>query len=97
MAKVLLNPKDRAIYKPTPAQDLRAGNLVLVEINDLIPSDGEIVEGVASVNESAITGESAPVIREAGGAMAFEIKLTNFARGATGATRSLETTGAAAL
>jgi K+-transporting ATPase ATPase B chain len=67
MAKLLVNPKDRALYKPTPAQDLRAGDLVLVEINDLIPSDGEIIEGVASVNESAITGESAPVIREAGG------------------------------
>jgi K+-transporting ATPase ATPase B chain len=67
MAKLLLNPKDRALFKPTAAPDLRAGDLVLVEINDLIPSDGEIVEGVASVNESAITGESAPVIREAGG------------------------------
>jgi K+-transporting ATPase ATPase B chain len=67
MAKKLVNPKDRAIFKPTPAPDLRAGDLVLVEMNDLIPSDGEIVEGVASVNESAITGESAPVIREAGG------------------------------
>jgi K+-transporting ATPase ATPase B chain len=67
MAKVMLNPKDRAFFKPTPAPDLRAGMLVLVETNDLIPSDGEIVEGVASVNESAITGESAPVIREAGG------------------------------
>ena len=67
MAKLLVNPSDRALFKPTPATDLRAGNLVLVEINDLIPSDGEIVEGVASVNESAITGESAPVIREAGG------------------------------
>ena len=67
MAKVLLNPKDRARTKPTAASELRAGTLVLVETNDLIPSDGEIVEGVASVNESAITGESAPVIREAGG------------------------------
>ena len=52
---------------PVPAPDLRSGDLVLVETGDLIPSDGEIVEGVASVNESAITGESAPVIREAGG------------------------------
>ena len=67
MAKLLVNPRDRALYKPTPASELRAGSLVLVETNDLIPSDGEIVEGVASVNESAITGESAPVIREAGG------------------------------
>ena len=52
---------------PSRAQDLRSGDIVLVEINDLIPSDGEIIEGIASVNESAITGESAPVIREAGG------------------------------
>ncbi|MBV8676600.1 MAG: potassium-transporting ATPase subunit KdpB, partial [Planctomycetaceae bacterium] len=46
---------------------LRAGDLVVVEAGQVIPSDGEIVEGVASVDESAITGESAPVIREAGG------------------------------
>ncbi|HEX4737112.1 MAG TPA: potassium-transporting ATPase subunit KdpB [Allosphingosinicella sp.] len=49
------------------AERLRAGDLVLVETGDLIPADGEVVEGVASVNEAAITGESAPVIREAGG------------------------------
>src|SRR5947209_10048979 len=49
------------------APQLRKDDLVLVEAGDLIPSDGEIVEGVASVDESAITGESAPVIREAGG------------------------------
>ncbi len=46
---------------------LRLGDLVLVEANDIIPADGEVVEGVASVNESAVTGESAPVLREAGG------------------------------
>ena len=67
VAKVLANPADRATYKPTPASDLRRGSVVLVETNDLIPSDGEIIEGIASVNESAVTGESAPVIREAGG------------------------------
>jgi len=50
-----------------PASALRVGDVVLVEMGDLIPSDGEVVEGVASVNEAAITGESAPVIREAGG------------------------------
>ncbi len=49
------------------ALDLRVGDVVLVEANDIVPLDGEIIEGVASVNESAITGESAPVIREAGG------------------------------
>jgi K+-transporting ATPase ATPase B chain len=67
MAKLLLNPSDRALFKPTPAPDLRKGDLVLVEAGDIMPSDGEIVEGVASVNESAVTGESAPVVREAGG------------------------------
>ena len=67
VAKVLSSPTDRTKFKPTPAADLRKGTLVLVETNDLIPSDGEIVEGIASVNESAVTGESAPVIREAGG------------------------------
>jgi len=50
-----------------PASALRKGDVVLVETGDLIPSDGEVIEGVASVNEAAITGESAPVIREAGG------------------------------
>ncbi len=50
-----------------PAAQLRAGDVVLVETNDLIPADGEVIEGVASVNEAAITGESAPVIREGGG------------------------------
>jgi potassium-transporting ATPase ATP-binding subunit len=49
------------------ASQLRAGDIVLVETGDLIPADGEVIEGVASVNEAAITGESAPVIREAGG------------------------------
>lgn len=50
-----------------PASALRMGDVVLVETGGLIPSDGEVIEGVASVNEAAITGESAPVIREAGG------------------------------
>ena len=56
-----------ATWTLVPAASLAKGDLVLVETGDLIPSDGEVVEGVASVNESAITGESAPVIREAGG------------------------------
>jgi K+-transporting ATPase ATPase B chain len=50
-----------------PAAELAKGDLVVCEANDLVPSDGEIVEGIASVDESAITGESAPVIRESGG------------------------------
>jgi K+-transporting ATPase ATPase B chain len=67
MAKLLLRPDDRTMFKPTPAPELRVGDLVIVEAGDLVPSDGDVVEGVASVNESAITGESAPVIRESGG------------------------------
>jgi len=66
MAKRLTGT-NRTQTTSVPASDLRRGDLVLVETGDLIPSDGEITEGVASVNESAITGESAPVIREAGG------------------------------
>ncbi|WP_294188836.1 potassium-transporting ATPase subunit KdpB [uncultured Sphingomonas sp.] len=54
-------------FDNVPASQLKVGDVVLVETNDLIPSDGEVVSGVASVNEAAITGESAPVIREAGG------------------------------
>ena len=54
-------------YEEVAAPSLKQGDLVLVEAGDLIPSDGEIVEGIASVDESAITGESAPVIRESGG------------------------------
>ncbi|MFE0016155.1 potassium-transporting ATPase subunit KdpB [Mesorhizobium sp. NPDC059054] len=50
-----------------PATDLKVGDMVLVEAGELIPGDGEVMEGIASVNESAITGESAPVIRESGG------------------------------
>ncbi|HEX7822478.1 MAG TPA: potassium-transporting ATPase subunit KdpB [Sphingobium sp.] len=54
-------------FEDVPASALRMGDVVLVETGDLIPADGEVVSGVASVNEAAITGESAPVIREAGG------------------------------
>lgn len=56
-----------AVCEKVPATQLAAGEVVLVETGDLIPADGEVIEGVASVNEAAITGESAPVIREAGG------------------------------
>ncbi|NMJ43365.1 potassium-transporting ATPase subunit KdpB [Roseomonas sp. JC162] len=66
-AKVLLRADDRALWEPRAAEGLRVGELVLVEAGDLIPSDGEVVEGIASVNEAAVTGESAPVIRESGG------------------------------
>jgi len=55
------------LYEPVAAPDLKQGDFVLVEMGDLIPSDGEVVQGIASVDESAITGESAPVIRESGG------------------------------
>jgi K+-transporting ATPase ATPase B chain len=65
-AKLIVDP-DRGTIIPTPAYKLNAGDIVLVEAGDMVPSDGEIVEGVASVNEAAITGESAPVIRESGG------------------------------
>ena len=56
-----------SVVEGVNALDLKVGDVVLVEPNEVVPGDGEIVEGVASVNESAITGESAPVIREAGG------------------------------
>ncbi|MBP2228724.1 K+-transporting ATPase ATPase B chain [Azospirillum agricola] len=62
----LLGP-DGTVAQFVPATRLKPGDVVLVEAGDLIPSDGEVVEGVASVNEAAITGESAPVIRESGG------------------------------
>lgn len=54
-------------YKLVPSTGLKVGDVVLVEAGDTIPSDGEVIEGIASVNEAAITGESAPVIRESGG------------------------------
>ena len=57
----------RTGYKMMPGAGLKVGDVVLVEAGDIIPSDGEVIEGVASVNEAAITGESAPVIRESGG------------------------------
>ena len=71
MAKGCSTPTGAAISawptRPSRRRTCGVGDIVLVEAGDLIPSDGEIIEGVASVNESAITGESAPVIREAGG------------------------------
>src|SRR6266536_1676421 len=67
IAKKLARPKYGAASTATPSGDLRKGDVVLVEAGDFIPGDGEVIEGVASVDESAITGESAPVIRESGG------------------------------
>jgi K+-transporting ATPase ATPase B chain len=67
MAKRLTTPDRAGKIEEVPAPDLRKGQYVLVEAGDVIPGDGEVVEGVASVDESAITGESAPVIRESGG------------------------------
>jgi K+-transporting ATPase ATPase B chain len=70
-AKRLVGPEGKSglrdVSERVSALDLRTGDVVLVEAGDLVPGDGEVIEGVASVNESAITGESAPVIREAGG------------------------------
>ena len=64
-AKLIRNGGD--LHETVPATDLRSGDIVFVEAGEFIPGDGEVIEGVASVDESAITGESAPVIREAGG------------------------------
>ena len=66
-AKVLAQIDDRSRFAWRSATDLRVGDIVLVETGDLVPSDGEVVHGIASINEAAITGESAPVIRESGG------------------------------
>ncbi len=63
----LLNSANGRDYKMVAGTSLKVGDIVLVEAGDIIPSDGEVIEGVASVNEAAITGESAPVIRESGG------------------------------
>jgi len=67
IAKVLKTPKHGSPWHPQEAEELKKGVVVLVEAGDTIPLDGEVIEGVASVDESAITGESAPVIRESGG------------------------------
>jgi len=64
MAKRLKNGKK---YETVAATELRRGDVVLVERGDIVPGDGDVIEGIASVDESAITGESAPVIRESGG------------------------------
>ena len=66
-AKLLEGDPRKRHHRMVPGATLRVGDVVLVEAGDLIPSDGEVIEGIASVNEAAITGESAPVIRESGG------------------------------
>ena len=66
-ARLLRDARDRTTTEAVPAVRLRKGDVVLVTPGDLIPADGEVIDGVASVDESAVTGESAPVIRESGG------------------------------
>ena len=66
-AKKLAKPSKNAKMSIVQSGSLRTGDIVLVEAGEFIPSDGEVIEGIASVDESAITGESAPVIRESGG------------------------------
>jgi K+-transporting ATPase ATPase B chain len=66
-AKRLSSPRRGALHTLVPSGALKKGDVVLVEAGDSIPADGEVIDGIASVNEAAITGESAPVIRESGG------------------------------
>ena len=66
----LLTGSDKT-FRLVSGTSLKVGDVVLVEAGDNIPSDGEVIEGVASVNEAAITGESAPVIRESGGCLLY--------------------------
>ncbi|HTY93621.1 MAG TPA: potassium-transporting ATPase subunit KdpB [Steroidobacteraceae bacterium] len=66
-ARKLADPADRTRHTTVPATTLRRGDVVLIEAGEYVPADGEVIEGAASVDESAITGESAPVIRESGG------------------------------
>ncbi|MFX6099207.1 potassium-transporting ATPase subunit B, partial [Acinetobacter baumannii] len=66
-AKVLMSATRDAPWRLVDGSSLRRGDVVLVEAGEVIPADGEVLQGVASVDESAITGESAPVIRESGG------------------------------
>jgi len=67
VAKKLSRPHRNADITLVSSSTLKANDIILVEANDFIPSDGDVIEGIASVNESAVTGESAPVIRESGG------------------------------
>jgi K+-transporting ATPase ATPase B chain len=67
VAKKLTRPDNKQSIQPVPASSLRKGDVVYVSAGEFVPADGDVIEGIASVDESAITGESAPVIRESGG------------------------------
>jgi K+-transporting ATPase ATPase B chain len=67
VAKKLTRPDNKQSAQPVPASSLRKGDVVYVSAGEFIPADGDVIEGIATVDESAITGESAPVIRESGG------------------------------
>ncbi len=66
-AKRLLTPDNFELFEGVSAEELETGDLVVCEADDIIPGDGDVIDGIASVNEAAVTGESAPVIRESGG------------------------------
>jgi K+-transporting ATPase ATPase B chain len=66
-AKLLKNPSDKTKLQNIPASQLHKHDVILIEAGDFVPADGQVIEGIATVDESAITGESAPVIRENGG------------------------------
>ncbi|KZL91963.1 hypothetical protein [Clostridium magnum] len=87
-AKSLSNTTDKRIVKILDKNgnikiisgcDIKKGNIILVEAGDIIPSDGEVIEGLALVDESAITGESVPVMKEAGGEFNLVISGTRIA------------------
>jgi len=67
LSRVPGNALGRTKHLVVPANSLRKGDIIVVEAGDIVPSDGQVIEGIASVDESAVTGESAPVIRESGG------------------------------
>ena len=76
-AKRILMPDNYEVYEGVSAEDLLAGDLVVCEPGDIIPGDGDVIQGIASVNEAAITGESAPVIRESGGDRSAAVSYTH--------------------
>ena len=76
-ARKLINGKEQEVA----SSELKIGDLFVVEANGVIPTDGEVIEGIATVDESAITGESAPVIRESGGDRSAVTGGTHYRRG----------------